>query len=192
VGGGYYDGNPWVTGFDGTTATFKNAAFWNAIASRQPLFRAGGATPQQLYDEALASPYVFKHFVSYCKFVWNPEPTTVYREAQRVDGTYPRRPDGAQYANDSVALRVESEWGERSWDFQANNTFLGWPNIAGWIASDTSKFFLYRTSETISTINPGAKWPRTQNWEFPQQVILGGHGYGAAVPPVVLPASFEF
>jgi hypothetical protein len=183
--GGYFTDDPrytWVDGFDGSTTTFKSDTFWNAVAAEQPDITS--------YAQALASPYTFKHFVSYCKFEYliGGSGTSVYAQAIRNDGTYPRRVP-SQFGS-SIIERAPTTWRERAADFYANNFFTGWTSYR---IGDNSAFSLlnYDSAEAISTVEAGAQWPRDEADEFPQYYIIGGHGYGTQAEAIALPAGFE-
>jgi hypothetical protein len=166
----------WVDGFDGSPATFKSSAFWDAVAAEQSDITD--------YTQALASPYTFKHFISYCKFEWltGGVGTTQYAQAVRNDGTYPRR--APQFGN-SIIERAEPEWRERSADFYANNFFTGWQSYS------LGLLLNYDDAEAIISVESGAQWPRVDPEEFPQYYIIDdSHGYGTPVEPVALPAGF--
>jgi hypothetical protein len=181
--GGYFPGNTdftWVQGFDGTTATFKSAAFWAAV----------GGYDRTNVTSAVASPYAFKHYIAGNKFIWFGGNTP--RDAIRNDGTYPRT---AEFLGGTSTFRqTHADWVERAVDFLANNTFVGWESVG------ESSILNYDDAEAGSngTVTTGVmKWPRTGTpatnpTQYPQYLDIGGNDLAnAQIPKVEIPSWFK-
>ena len=66
----------------------------------------------------------------------------------------------------SRALRTHPLWLERSVTFLAGNQYSGYAN--------GQRLYNLQSSMFVKEIEPGAKWPRTNDEEFPHAVELSG------------------
>jgi hypothetical protein len=167
---------PQPGGYDGSPATFADADFW---ADAQ----AGGINSP-------SNPYLFRHWIDYCKFQWVQETGGNEQPAIRNDGTYPRI-FVAPKSVPSVFLTTHPDWFERSVDFVSNCEFYGWTDLSD------AMLFSYDDSESSSAGPPAAEyipvwpqdggtllWPRSGADMFPRY-ILTNITRGSAPPSVL-------
>jgi hypothetical protein len=128
--------------------TFVKDAFWSAV-------RAKPVTDP-------AHVLTFKHYIGFNRFVQLPGSLPV--TAVRDDGTHPMEP--VYQFGPSRALRTHPLWLERSVTFLAGNEYDGYAAGARLYDLDSSQY--------VKEIEPGAKWPRTKDEEFPHAVELSG------------------
>ena len=135
------------TGWDAGPATFVSDDFWKAVR------RTPATDP--------ANPLTFKHYLGFNRFVQQPGslPVTVLRD----DGTHPAEPV-AQFGP-GRPLRTHPAWVERSVSFLYGNEYAG---------MEGGPRLELDSSENMKDPEPGAKWPRKQEEEFPHAVQLKG------------------
>ena len=128
--------------------TYVSDTFWSAVRARPVTDRS--------------NPLTFKHFVGFNTFRQLPGslPVTVVRD----DGTHPA--EALYQFGPTRALRTHPLWLERSVTFVAGNQYSGYASGHDLYNLDSSAF--------VKEIEPGAKWPRTNDEEFPHVVELGG------------------
>lgn len=131
--------------------TYVSDAFWAAV-------RAMPVTDR-------TNPLTFQHFVAFNVFTQLPGSLSV--SALRDDGTHPIR--AIYQFGPARALRTHPLWLERSVTFVAGNQYEGYAKGQQLYNLDSSVF--------VKEIAAGAKWPRTNDEEFPHVVELTG------VPP---------
>jgi hypothetical protein len=135
-------------GWSAGPETYVNDEFWKAVRKRP------------ITDPA--NPLTFKHFVGFNRFEQLPGslPVAVLRD----DGTHNAEPSAA--FGPGRPLRVHPGWIERSVTFLAGNTYEGF-------AKKEPRIKLRASEQTVQP-QPGAKWPRSKDEEFPQAVTLEG------------------
>jgi hypothetical protein len=135
-------------GWSAGPETYVSDEFWKAVRSR-PITDPG-------------NPLTFKHFVAFNRFEQLPGslPVTVLRD----DGSHAAEP--VHQFGPGRALRVHPAWVERSVTFLAGNTYEGFRKPEPRIN--------LRASEQMVEPQPGAKWPRSKDEEFPHAVTLEG------------------
>jgi hypothetical protein len=135
-------------GWSAGPETFVSDAFWASVRARPVTDRT--------------NPLTFKHFVGFNEFrqLAGSLPVTALRD----DGTHPI--EAIYQFGPARILRTHPLWLERSVTFLAGNRYEGYDNGKGIYNLDSSVF--------VKEIEPGAKWPRTNDEEFPHAVELGG------------------
>jgi hypothetical protein len=130
--------------------TFVSDLFWQAVKSK-PV-------------SDLTNPLTFKHYVGFNALVQVPGSLPV--RVLRDDGTHPVSKPGCQTCDDANHyLRTHKDWIERSVTFLFGNEYIGDLN------TDVSKL---DSSMWWDAADPGAKWPRTKDEEFPHAFELTG------------------
>jgi hypothetical protein len=135
-------------GWSAGPETFLSDAFWASVRAKPVVDRT--------------NPLTFKHFVGFNEFRRLPGSLPV--TALRDDGSHPV--EAIYQFGPSRALRTHPLWLERSVTFLAGNRYEGYANGQGIYNLESSVF--------VREIEPGAKWPRTNDEEFPHAVELGG------------------
>lgn len=127
--------------------TFTSDDFWLQVRSR----------PITDHDNPLA----FQSFIGFNRFTQLPGslPVTVLR----TDGTHPAEP--IDQFGPGRPLRTHALWVERTVAFLYGNVYGGMVN---------PPLLDLTSSELMKNPEPGAKWPRTKDEEFPHAVILDG------------------
>ena len=135
-------------GWSAGPETFVSDAFWASVRARPVTDRT--------------NPLTFKHFVGFNEFrqLAGSLPVTALRD----DGTHPI--EAIYQFGPARILRTHPLWLERSVTFLAGNRYEGYVNGKGIYNLDSSVF--------VKEIEPGAKWPRTNDEEFPHAVELDG------------------
>ena len=128
--------------------TFVSDTFWSAVRAKSVKDRT--------------NPLTFKHFVGFNTFrqLAGSLPVTAIRD----DGTHPA--EAFYQFGPTRALRTHPLWLERSVTFVAGNQYPGYASGQRLYNLDSSAF--------VKEIMPGAKWPRTNDEEFPHVVELDG------------------
>ena len=135
-------------GWSAGPQTFVSDTFWSAVRAKSVKDRT--------------NPLTFKHFVGFNTFrqLAGSLPVTAIRD----DGTHPA--EALYQFGPTRALRTHPLWLERSVTFVAGNQYPGYASGQQLYNLDSSAF--------VKEIAPGAKWPRTNDEEFPHVVELDG------------------